>query len=56
MTATNRFVVVYKPSNGPLEYYGPFVSERKADEFVLENLPEDAVTAVKPLRARQDVN
>lgn len=56
MTATNRFVVVYRSPEGPLEYYGPFVSERLADEFVAEKLPEDSVTAVKPLLARQEVD
>lgn len=51
-----RFVVIYKPSKGvPAEYYGPFVSERLADEFVVESLPEDSVTWVRPLLPRQSV-
>ncbi len=51
-----RFVVIYKPAkNQPAEYYGPFVSERLADEFCVEHLPEDALTWVRPLLPRQSV-
>ena len=55
MTA-GRFVVIYKPAKGsPTEYYGPFVSERLADEFVVEKLPVDSLTWVRPLMSRQDI-
>lgn len=55
MTA-KRYLVIYKPSDDePREYYGPFVSERLADEFVLEKLPIDSRTWVKPLMSREDI-
>ncbi len=51
-----RFVVIYKPAKyQPAEYYGPFVSERLADEFCVEHLPEDALTWVRPLLPRQSI-
>lgn len=55
MTA-KRYLVIYRPADkSPVEYYGPFVSERLADEFVVEKLPLDAVTRVKPLMSREDI-
>lgn len=60
MTATpmtaKRFLVVYKADKASrTEYFGPFVSERLADEFVIEKLPVDSITWVKPLLSREDI-
>ena len=52
---TNRFVVVNHHSDLTSDYYGPFVSERLADEFV-KDLPENEqfMAEIKPLHSRQE--
>lgn len=53
-----RFVVIYSQPGLTTEYYGPFVSERLAEEFIADhNLIGDYSQArIKPLRPRQSLD
>jgi len=55
---TNRFLVINWRSDLTAIYYGPFVSERLAQEFVNEELSENEqfMAEIKPLQPRQDVH
>ena len=51
--STQRFLVIHKPDKAnPPEYFGPFVSERIAEEFVATTLNEGK-SWIKPLHSRQ---
>lgn len=53
MTNEPRSIVIYKPREGaPVEYIGPFVSERLAYEYVDNRLP-NGKAIVRPLISRQ---
>lgn len=53
MQQTNpRSIIIYKPCEGaPIEYVGPFVSERLAYEYVDKKMP-NGKAIVRPLKSR----
>jgi hypothetical protein len=49
-----RYVVVYRPAkDDPLEYIGPFVSKRLAEQFA-DTLKPEGKTFIRPLLARHE--
>lgn len=52
---TQRYIVLHKPDDkSPMEYIGPFVSERLAEEFADDNYPPEK-WMVRPVKSREQV-
>lgn len=55
MNHVQRYIVLHKPDEkSPVEYIGPFVSERLAEEFADETFPPEKYM-IRPVKTRDQV-
>ena len=57
LSTPQRFLVIHKQKRETMPiYFGPFVSERLADEFIKADLGDEGINYVRPLLPRQNAN